>query len=391
MEPFSLASLRAARAELRAGLTRRRSLRRCDATSEALLRCLCASDASVDALAEADAEPAVGEEDAAAAELRALVAATLLADAPFEPLDSAALHKRLSGGGGGERYSALGGAPALVRALLSLANDGAVELEEFTQRGEARVMVLFVDPTRLGAAQPASGAALLARPAGRGATPEPAVLARGRRRGRDESGGDGESLASLLEAPSVRERAARQEGAALLELLTKPTARESAARSAFKGGASLRQYCPRLTRAECARDARGAPPCGRLHFVRLLMPHTEVSLGDCSFLDTCRHMRTCRFVHYAIDPADAAREAREPPPAAPPLPSGAPAGAAPRAGVPDHLVACPAAQWLNVDVRSFDLPILGQFSIIMADPPWDIHVRGKGFLIFGLTPPLVWL
>lgn len=26
-----------------------------------------------------------------------------------------------------------------------------------------------------------------------------------------------------------------------------------------------------------------------------------MSLGDCSYLDTCRHMKTCKFVHYEID------------------------------------------------------------------------------------------
>ena len=34
------------------------------------------------------------------------------------------------------------------------------------------------------------------------------------------------------------------------------------------------------------------------------MPHTDVSLGDCSYLDTCRHMKTCKFVHYEIDQSD---------------------------------------------------------------------------------------
>lgn len=32
------------------------------------------------------------------------------------------------------------------------------------------------------------------------------------------------------------------------------------------------------------------------------------------------------------------------------------------------------AQWINCDVRSFDYSTLGQFSVIIADPPWDIHM-----------------
>ncbi|KAJ3335415.1 hypothetical protein HDU93_005596, partial [Gonapodya sp. JEL0774] len=32
------------------------------------------------------------------------------------------------------------------------------------------------------------------------------------------------------------------------------------------------------------------------------------------------------------------------------------------------------AQWVNCDVRSLDYRVLGKFSVIMADPPWDIHM-----------------
>ena len=48
--------------------------------------------------------------------------------------------------------------------------------------------------------------------------------------------------------------------------------------------------------------ANGAPvACGRLHFRQLLFPWTDVSLGNCSYLDTCRHMHNCKFVHYELD------------------------------------------------------------------------------------------
>lgn len=41
--------------------------------------------------------------------------------------------------------------------------------------------------------------------------------------------------------------------------------------------------------------------CHRLHFQRLIFPWTDLSLGNCSYLDTCRHMKTCRYVHYQLD------------------------------------------------------------------------------------------
>ena len=31
-------------------------------------------------------------------------------------------------------------------------------------------------------------------------------------------------------------------------------------------------------------------------------------------------------------------------------------------------------QWINCDVRKFDYSVLGKFHVIMADPPWDIHM-----------------
>lgn len=33
------------------------------------------------------------------------------------------------------------------------------------------------------------------------------------------------------------------------------------------------------------------------------------------------------------------------------------------------------SQWVNCDIRSFRMEILGQFGVIMADPPWDIHME----------------
>lgn len=32
-------------------------------------------------------------------------------------------------------------------------------------------------------------------------------------------------------------------------------------------------------------------------------------------------------------------------------------------------------QWIFCDLRYFDMTILGKFSVIMADPPWDIHME----------------
>merc|ERR1712087_984353 len=32
-------------------------------------------------------------------------------------------------------------------------------------------------------------------------------------------------------------------------------------------------------------------------------------------------------------------------------------------------------QWVQCDLRNLTLPVLGKFSVVMADPPWDIHME----------------
>ena len=376
---LSAEGLRVTRARLRADLHRRASARRtagcwdCDSTA-AVLRSLGLRGRESEhpaalrdggAAAEEEEEEGSGGDEAQAA-LCALVASSLLSESPFEPLDSAALHRRLSQGAQAAQYAQLGGAASLTAALRRLGE--ALELDEFAQRGEQRLMVLHVDPVRLGVfaagGAAAGGAAQSERKRARSAV-------RPARPSRPRSGGD--DLESLLSAPSFKERQARAEGAELMALLCRPTAREAAAAERFRsvGGPALKEYCPKLTRDACRRASRG-PACERLHFVPLRLPHTDLALGDCSFLDTCRHMRTCKYVHYALDPEDAGLAA------AAAARSGAATAAAPARvvaqPVADHLAAHPQPQWLNCDVRSFELSLLGQFGVIMADPPWDIHM-----------------
>ena len=71
---------------------------------------------------------------------------------------------------------------------------------------------------------------------------------------------------------------------------------------------------------KCDCRARGVPfACDRLHFQRLIFPWTDLSLGNCSYLDTCRHMKSCRYVHYQLD--DGPSPSAPPGAAAPPKPT----------------------------------------------------------------------
>ena len=44
-----------------------------------------------------------------------------------------------------------------------------------------------------------------------------------------------------------------------------------------------------------------------LDFRKILQPHTDENLGDCSFLNTCFHMDNCKYIHYEVDADDIRR------------------------------------------------------------------------------------
>lgn len=43
-------------------------------------------------------------------------------------------------------------------------------------------------------------------------------------------------------------------------------------------------------------------------------------------------------------------------------------------------------QWINCDLRTFDYSTLGKFHVIMADPPWDIHMSVRTSIILSMCP-----
>ncbi|KAH7916780.1 MT-A70-domain-containing protein [Hygrophoropsis aurantiaca] len=200
--------------------------------------------------------------------------------------------------------------------------------------------------------------------------------------------------------------------------------------------------CAHITKHECAEAARKraahpthdssahepnpAPtPCTRVHFRPLLRPHTDPTLGHCSYLNTCyseptyaqspsipappfggggggghahggggsgarvslpsglgaggrgKEKAPCRYLHFEIDwdersvgasttaaVTSAAREGESGRGHALEIGRG-PEGKEPKLLPP---------QWINCDLRSFDYSVLGKFHVIMADPPWDIHM-----------------
>lgn len=166
-----------------------------------------------------------------------------------------------------------------------------------------------------------------------------------------------DDISSLLNTKSMAERQEEEDGSELAELITKPTSMASAKRKEMQVGSQVIQYCQFHTKEACLRHSNGRI-CRKVHFRKILLPHTDESLGDCSYLDTCRHMKTCKHVHYTIDYSDAV-EAKQ---------------AKLKHEKQRNAPMLQPAQWFNTDVRSFDPNVLGHFDVIMTDPPWDIHM-----------------
>ncbi|KAJ8710797.1 hypothetical protein PYW08_009312 [Mythimna loreyi] len=188
-------------------------------------------------------------------------------------------------------------------------------------------------------------------------------------------------IMSLLAMPSSREKAVKRVGEEIMDLLSKPTAKEKSLADKFKsqGGAQVMEFCPHGTRAECMRahtpskeeGADQSYTCKKLHFKKIIQSHTDESLGDCSFLNTCFHMDSCKYVHYEVDNSD-------PNANAPKLADSATKGAhngTSMAAKPDGVLTLTPPQWIQCDLRYLDMTFLGKFAVIMADPPWDIHME----------------
>lgn len=134
----------------------------------------------------------------------------------------------------------------------------------------------------------------------------------------------------------------------------------------------------KLLKADCHYP--GLVDClrSKIHYVPYLRPQTDMNLGDCSYLDTCHKLNTCRYVHYLQYfpeslkvKVDAITEQNN-------------RQIKLQVGVPfythgncsaDAIKVETPRQWIQCDVRKFDFSILGKFSAVVADPAWNIHMN----------------
>lgn len=183
---------------------------------------------------------------------------------------------------------------------------------------------------------------------------------------------DLKEIEALVNKKTFKETQKSKTGEELLDLIHRPTAKETAVAAKFKskGGSQVKEYCTSLTKEDCRRQTGSYIACEKVHFRRIIAAHTDTNLGDCSFLDTCRHTKTCKYVHYELDQT----------PDMPPMIMGAANLPVPRPMKTQRAEYCSEVelgepQWINCDIRNFRMDILGQFGVIMADPPWDIHME----------------
>ena len=157
-----------------------------------------------------------------------------------------------------------------------------------------------------------------------------------------------------------------------LRQATNPKEKE-AIHSVTAGGTSsgtgiLARYCPHLSKAAC-RAARGSEDaCSNLHFRPIYQPWSLRDAGDCTFLEQCRFRFTsCKYRHYVLDveendPLASSLTSPNPPPFV--------YSQAAAAAVPAPLRCIEDSQWIQCDLRTFDLSLLGKFGVVMVDPPW---------------------
>lgn len=113
-----------------------------------------------------------------------------------------------------------------------------------------------------------------------------------------------------------------------------------------------------------------------IHYVPNIKPQTDLSLGDCSYLDTCHKLNTCRYLHYLqYIPESLMNQVnkttdeinKEQTSHMPLYTHGSCTSTMVKQVLPP--------QWIRCDVRKFDFKILGKFSVVVADPAWNIHMN----------------
>lgn len=122
--------------------------------------------------------------------------------------------------------------------------------------------------------------------------------------------------------------------------------------------------------------AKGIYECSKskIHYLPVISSSTDTSLGDCSYLDTCHKIKTCRYLHYFTLTPPVSKQFSVKKEMA--LIRSKLIGQEYTVGYCYNEFIKPSlpAQWINCDIRELPFSVLGKFAAIISDPAWDIHM-----------------
>ncbi|XP_028410139.1 N6-adenosine-methyltransferase catalytic subunit-like [Dendronephthya gigantea] len=178
-----------------------------------------------------------------------------------------------------------------------------------------------------------------------------------------------DDIQSMLSTMTTIQTETKKVGEDILDLLNIKSAKEQLIVEKFKsqGGANVQEFCEHGTREECKRNRSSGDNCKKVHFRKIIQKHTDESLGDCSFLNTCFHMDTCKYVHYEVDYTGVSKDRDKK--------IGEKDKNEKSMSTPGGNITLIPPQWIQCDLRYLDFSVIGKFSVVMADPPWDIHME----------------
>lgn len=110
--------------------------------------------------------------------------------------------------------------------------------------------------------------------------------------------------------------------------------------------------------------------CNKLHFKKIIQLHTDETLGDCSFLNTCFHMDTCKYVHYEVDSQVTSGVGNTNTNKSNDNENTNRSVALPKLKVIDSSTALHPPQWIQCDLRYLDMTVLGKFAVCSS----EIHI-----------------
>lgn len=200
-----------------------------------------------------------------------------------------------------------------------------------------------------------------------------------------------DSVECILSLQSTIEKNNQKISEEIQKLLSRPTAKELSLNEQFRSlNPNVQEFCSRGTPEECMRSNDSNEPCERIHFLKIIQKHTDESLGDCSFLNTCFHMDTCKYVHYKVEKKNnknvhiASAHDQHDEKSKNEMNNQTMNTITTNNNIVKTLANATEqpfkrnlfpAQWIRCDLRFFDMSILGKFAVVMADPPWDIHME----------------